>query len=105
MDVDKNEQRGGDAEEDEHVQRINVLLDTIRLNLSNIERTWGKDSVQYRSASEVMQECLVENVARLKKSDVRMKDVGVGGDGDGDGDVEAAIEKLMGELRISSSGG
>ncbi|KAK5185934.1 hypothetical protein LTR44_001983 [Exophiala sp. CCFEE 6388] len=105
MDGDKNAQADKGKWEDDHVHQINILLDTIRLNLSNIERTWGKDSRQYRSASEVMQSCLVENVTRLrgsaKPNDVQIKDDA----GDGDGDIEVAIEKLMGELRISSSKG
>lgn len=122
MDTDQNTQVvASQADEQvDQVDQINVLLDTIRVNLSNIERTWGKDSRQYRSAAEVMQVCLLENVERVRQTqrqkqsgrvsvgDVQMReDVGdEGGLGaDVDVKVEAAIEALMAELRIGSAAG
>ncbi|RMD44943.1 hypothetical protein DV735_g145, partial [Chaetothyriales sp. CBS 134920] len=41
---------------------IENVLDYIRANLSNIERVWGADSVQYKSASEIMNSYLDENL-------------------------------------------
>lgn len=123
MDTDENTQTDAEAGVDEQVDQvdqINVLLDTIRVNLSNIERTWGKDSRQYRSAADVMQVCLLENVERVRQTqrqsgsgrvgDVQMREDGAVGDdvdagADVDVKVEAAIEALMAELRIGSAAG
>ncbi|RMZ77647.1 hypothetical protein DV738_g4252, partial [Chaetothyriales sp. CBS 135597] len=41
---------------------IENVLDYIRSNLANIERVWGADSVQYKSASEIMNSYLDENL-------------------------------------------
>jgi len=50
-----------------NLKEINLMLDMIRSNLANIARTWGRDSPQYRSAKEIMQAYLAENVARLRE--------------------------------------
>jgi hypothetical protein len=45
---------------------LELVLDHIRSNLVNIRNTWGADSVQYKSASEIMEQYLEENTKRLK---------------------------------------
>lgn len=50
----------------ETLQLIEAVLDYIRLNLSNIQKTWGPDSAQYKSATEIMQVYLTDNVKRMK---------------------------------------
>jgi hypothetical protein len=45
---------------------LELVLDHIRSNLVNIRNTWGSDSVQYKSASEIMEQYLEENTKRLK---------------------------------------
>lgn len=47
------------------IQVIEQVLNFIRGNLYNIESSWGKDSPQYRSAVQLMNEWLDENVKRL----------------------------------------
>lgn len=44
---------------------IEQVLNFIRGNLYNIESSWGKDSPQYRSAVQLMNEWLDENVKQL----------------------------------------
>ncbi|RMZ91894.1 hypothetical protein DV736_g880, partial [Chaetothyriales sp. CBS 134916] len=41
---------------------IEAVLDYIRSNLANIQKVWGVDSVQYKSASEIMNSYLDENL-------------------------------------------
>ncbi|RMZ85578.1 hypothetical protein DV737_g624, partial [Chaetothyriales sp. CBS 132003] len=41
---------------------IETVLDYIRSNLANIQKVWGVDSVQYKSASEIMNSYLDENL-------------------------------------------
>jgi hypothetical protein len=47
------------------LQVIEQILNFIRGNLYNIECSWGKDSPQYRSALQLMNEWLDENVKQL----------------------------------------
>jgi hypothetical protein len=47
------------------LQVIEQVLNFIRGNLYNIESSWGKDSPQYRSAVQLMNEWLDDNVKRL----------------------------------------
>ena len=47
------------------LQVIEQVLNFIRGNLYNIESSWGQDSPQYRSAVQLMNEWLDENVKRL----------------------------------------
>lgn len=49
---------------------VNAVLDFIRANLQNIERTWGIDSPQYRSTREIMQQYWNENAEKLKGEDI-----------------------------------
>ncbi len=56
----------GSVASETDLEEINLLLDMIRSNLSNIARTWGRESSQYRSAKEIMQAYLSENVERLR---------------------------------------
>lgn len=50
----------------ETLKLVELVLDHIRSNLVNIRNTWGADSVQYKSASEIMAQYLEENTKRLK---------------------------------------
>lgn len=50
----------------ETLKLLELVLDHIRSNLANIKNTWGADSVQYKSASEIMEQYLEENTKRLK---------------------------------------
>lgn len=83
------------------LEQINLVLDTIRLNLSNIARTWGRDSVQYASAREIMQSYLAENVERARNATVRARGERNGGDealtrrADGDGGRDGDVEMDM----------
>jgi hypothetical protein len=56
----------------ERLTVINSVLDFIRGNLANIERVWGRDSMQYVAANSVMQEYLDEN---LRKMDIQHADL------------------------------
>ena len=47
------------------LQVIEQILNFIRGNLYNIECSWGKDSPQYRSALQLMNEWLDDNVKQL----------------------------------------
>lgn len=49
----------------ETLKLIEAVLDYIRSNLSNIRNTWGADSPQYRSATEVMDKYLETNMKQL----------------------------------------
>jgi hypothetical protein len=51
---------------------IEAVLDYIRSNLNNIRKVWGVDSAQYKSASQIMNSYLDEN---LKKHDVQKGDI------------------------------
>jgi hypothetical protein len=50
----------------ETLRLLELVLDHIRSNLVNIRNTWGAESVQYKSASEIMEQYLEENSKRLK---------------------------------------
>jgi hypothetical protein len=50
----------------ETLKLLELVLDHIRSNLANIKNTWGADSVQYKSASEIMEQYLEENTKKLK---------------------------------------
>lgn len=45
--------------------QVESMLDYIRANLSNVCRTWGAASPQYRDASEIMQKYFDENIKKL----------------------------------------
>ena len=47
------------------IQVIEEVLNFIRGNLYNIENSWGKESPQYISASQLMEEWLDKNVKQL----------------------------------------
>jgi len=49
----------------ETLKLIEDVLDYIRSNLSNIRRTWGSESPQYKSATTIMNKYLEENFKRL----------------------------------------
>jgi hypothetical protein len=49
----------------ETLDLINHVLDFIRGNLSNIEKVWGRESAQYRAASQVMEQYLDENLKKI----------------------------------------
>jgi hypothetical protein len=49
----------------ETLKLLELVLDYIRSNLINIRNTWGASSVQYKSASEIMERYLEENTKRL----------------------------------------
>jgi len=51
---------------------IEEVLNFIRGNLQNVESSWGKDSPQYRSAVQLMDEWLNDHVKQLnlEKSDL-----------------------------------
>ena len=46
------------------------ILDFIRGNLQNIERTWGADSPQYRATREIMQQYWDKNAEDLKSDNI-----------------------------------
>jgi hypothetical protein len=50
----------------ETLKLLEQVLDHIRANLVNIRNTWGAKSVQYKSASEIMEQYLEENIKRLR---------------------------------------
>ena len=50
----------------ETLKLVEQVLDYIRANLVNIRNTWGAESVQYKSAAEIMDQYLEENMKRLK---------------------------------------
>lgn len=50
----------------ETLKLIEQVLDHVRANLVNIRNTWGAESVQYKSAAEIMERYLDENTKRLK---------------------------------------
>jgi hypothetical protein len=50
----------------ETLKLLELVLDHIRANLVNIRNTWGAESVQYKSATEIMEQYLEENTKRLK---------------------------------------
>jgi hypothetical protein len=50
----------------ETLKLVEQVLDYIRANLINIRNTWGAESVQYKSAAEIMDQYLEENMKRLK---------------------------------------
>jgi hypothetical protein len=50
----------------ETLKLVEQVLDYIRANLVNIRNTWGAESVQYKSAAEIMDHYLEENMKRLK---------------------------------------
>lgn len=45
---------------------IEGVLEFIRGNLSNIARTWGTSSPQYRSAREIMEKYFDENLQKMQ---------------------------------------
>ncbi|ETN45204.1 uncharacterized protein HMPREF1541_10081 [Cyphellophora europaea CBS 101466] len=51
---------------------INNVLDFIRGNLANIEKVWGRDSTQFKSASTIMEQYLDDNLRKInvKRSDI-----------------------------------
>ena len=61
----------------EQLVAIEQVLDCIRANLTNICSVWGPTSSQYRSAVQLMNECLEENAKRLgmKKPDVDLEEL------------------------------
>lgn len=50
----------------ETLKLIEQVLDHVRANLVNIRNTWGAESVQYKSAAEIMEQYLDENTKKLK---------------------------------------
>jgi hypothetical protein len=60
------------APSEDSLKLIEAVLDYIRSNLSNIRNVWGTDSPQYKSASEIMNTYLDEN---LKKHKVEKADI------------------------------
>jgi hypothetical protein len=50
----------------ETLKLVEQVLDYIRANLVNIRNIWGAESVQYKSAAEIMDHYLEENMKRLK---------------------------------------
>ena len=54
------------SESPETLKLVEQVLDYIRANLVNIRKTWGVESVQYKSAAEIMDQYLEENMKRLK---------------------------------------
>ncbi|KIX08243.1 uncharacterized protein Z518_02899 [Rhinocladiella mackenziei CBS 650.93] len=93
---DQNENQTPNTDTD--LDQLNVVLDAIRSNLSNVLRTWGRESVQYQSALAIMQSYWAENLDRLKGKakaevgaevyDVKLKK------------MEMGIEELMRDLRL-----
>ena len=81
--------------DDRALEQINHLLDTIRLNLSNVRNTWGEASPQYASARTIMETALRENLARLGM------DVGGGKGGKGG----ESLEQLMAGLDLGDQSG
>ena len=57
---------------EETLKLIEAVPDYIRANLANIRDVWGVDSPQYKSASEIMNTYLDEN---LKKHKVEKDDI------------------------------
>jgi hypothetical protein len=57
----------------ETLSLVSNVLDFIRGNLSNIERVWGRESEQFKSASSIMNQYLDDNLRRL---DVDRSDLG-----------------------------
>lgn len=75
---------------------INQVLDFIRGNLQNIERTWGANSSQYATARDMMQKYWDANAQTLRQRQ-RQND-------DGDGiNLDAKLEDLLAGLSLSSS--
>lgn len=100
-----------DQNADQELDALNALLTTIRANLANILRTWGRESQQYASAAEIMRQCLAENLKRLRARSRRVRKRDVHGDGETRMEetpeevaqeevVERGIEELMRELTI-----
>ena len=54
---------------------VEQVLDYIRANLGNIRKTWGGESVQYKSAAHIMNQYLDENMKRLKASKPALEDL------------------------------
>jgi hypothetical protein len=50
----------------ETLKLVEQVHDYIRANLVNIRKTWGTESIQYKSAAEIMDQYLEENMKRLK---------------------------------------
>ena len=51
------------------------ILDYIRSNLANIQKTWGPESAQYKSALGIMNGFLEENAKRLKVEKPDLEDL------------------------------
>ena len=66
---------------------MSAVLDFIRANLQNIERTWGTDSPQYRSTREILQQYWNENAEKLKGENV-------------DINLDAKLEDLLAGLSL-----
>ena len=50
----------------ETLQLVKQVFEYIRANLINIRDTWGTGSAQYKSAVEIMDQFLEENMKKLK---------------------------------------
>ena len=59
----------------ETLKLLEHVLDYIRANLVNIRNTWGPESVQYKSAAEIMDQCLEENTKRLEVEKPDLEDL------------------------------
>lgn len=55
-----------------NIKMLESILDSIRGNLNNIERVWGRDSTQWRSATALLQQQVDENIrnSKVHKADV-----------------------------------
>ncbi len=60
---------------EETLRLFEQVLDYIRGNLANIRKTWGPESAQYKSASEIMNRFLDENALRLKVEKPDLEDL------------------------------
>ena len=59
----------------ESLKLLDHILDHIRANLVNIRNTWGAESVQYKSAAEIMYQYLQDNTKRLKVKKPELQDL------------------------------
>lgn len=60
---------------EETLKLLELVLDHIRANLANIRKTWGPESIQYKSATEIMDQYLEENAKRLKVQKPNLEDL------------------------------
>jgi len=60
---------------EETLKLLELVLDHIRANLANIRRVWGPNSVQYKSAAEIMDQYLDDNSKRLKVAKPDLEDL------------------------------